>query len=242
MKTIASKKFWQTLAVKSQVTLTDTAALEASQLQGRGLQGMEYVVEEILHVVENDNLCEWFICRIVNPDQELYLVAKLFASEVQLKVYYAPPAVISGTRQEQIEAANTFIFRDAKDMKQYMHLKHAALIDWDFNIDEKVDKVRFLQKGNIELTGKGYYQGDLSVSKIGQPLLVTISEYLAQKQCSDPEIMIFEVGSYNSKVGGVIKVLLGAPVNEFEVSILNAKKSPIVSGSSGLDARAYNAR
>ncbi len=242
MNGLTSKNFWRTLAVKSQVTLTDTAALEASQMQGRGLAGMEYVVEEILHVVENDNLCEWFVCRIVHPEQELYLVAKLFASEVQLKVYYAPPAVISGTRKEQVEAGNTFIFRDATDWHQYMKLIHASKIDWDFDVDGKTDKVQFVQKGNMELTGKGYYQGDLNVSKIGQPLLATISEYLAQKKCSDPELMILEVGSYNSKVGGVIKVLLGAPVNEFEISILNAKKSPTVSGSSGFDIRAHSAR
>lgn len=238
MSDLLSKDFWSTLAVKSQVTLTDTAALEASQMQGRGLAGMEYVVEEILTIVEQNNLCSWYVCRIVNPEQELYLVAKIVGDEeVQVKVYYAPPAVMAGTRKEQVEANNLFLFRETKeDWHKYLTLRHASQISWEFNIEGgKPQIVVFDQKGNMELSGRVSY---MPPADIHQTLLATISEYQAQSDCSDPEIMLLEIGNRTSQVGGVMKVLLGGPVSKFEVSILNAKKSPIVSGSSGFDKSA----
>lgn len=228
MHSLTTKEFWTNLAVKSQVTLTDFEALEASQSQGRGLQGMEYVLEEILVVAEKDDLCKWYINRIVNPDQELYLVAKVIGDEVQLTVYYVPPAVITGTRKEQVAANNLFLFQESQDWQQLMKLQHAHQISWQFTVDEQPQDVQFEQKGGMELTGKAVYKPN---KFINQTLLATISEYKANADCSDPDLMILEIGYMNSSVGGVIKVLLGAPVNQFEVSILNTKKSPIVSGS-----------
>ncbi len=225
--TPVNKQFWQNLSVKTQVVLTDAAALEASQAQGRGMEGMEYVIEEITHVVEKDSLCEWFFCRMANPDQELFLSAKIIDDEVQLRVYYIPPAVIVGTRKEQIAANNTFLFKEAKDWHQYLKLQHASSILWEFDIPGQAQQqVSFAQKGGMELTGRAY----IKPSKATNVLLATISEYTTDTAISDPDIAIVEIGDMNSKVGGVMKILLGGPINQFEVNFLRSK-SPAVSGS-----------
>lgn len=214
-----SKKFWQSVTVKSLVHLTDNAALEASQAEGRGMQGMEYTVEEIISVKEKDNLCDWLVFKLVHPKQTLYLVVKMVGDITELRMYYNPDSIIIGNRADQINAQNVFMFKNFKphSHNNLLGLKYTGEINWTFDYGNGPIEVIFKQKGNMELTGTAKYTPNRFA---GETLIATVSEYLANSDTPEPEIMILEVGSMKSKNGGAILLLVGNAINEFEMSIV----------------------
>lgn len=219
MQVELNKKFWQSITVKSQVVLTDQSALDVSQAEGRGMQGMEYSVEEILSIKEKDNLCEWLVLKLVHPNQTLYLVVKIVGDIVELRMYYNPESIVIGNRADQIDAQNVFMFSNYKPNahNNLLGLKYTNQINWTFDYGNGPEEVVFNQKGNMELTGKAKYT---PARFSDQTLIATISEYLAVTNTPEPEIMIIEVGSATSKNGGAILLLVGNSINEFEISIV----------------------
>lgn len=219
MKVELSQKFWRSVTLNSQVNLTDQAALDASAAEGRGMQGMEYAVKEILSITEKDKLCEWLIFKLVHPKQTLYLVVKTVGDEVDLRVFYNPESIIVGDRNDQLNAQNYFMFanHNPKGKNNLLGLKYTQQIAWTFDYGNGPQEVIFNQKGNMELTGTASYQPRRFA---GETLVATVSEYLAASDTPEPEIMIVEVGNTKSKTGGAILLLVGNSINEFEMSIV----------------------
>ena len=214
-----NKKFWKSVTPKSLVHLSDMAALEASQAEGRGLNGMDYSIKEILSVVEKDQLCEWLVFKLFNPSQTLYLVVKCVGDDVDLRMFYNPESIVVGNRQDQINNQNVFMFENYKphSHNNLLGLKYTSQINWTFDYGNGPEEVVFNQKGNMELTGDASYS---PARNRNDQYVATISEYLAEKETPEPEIMIIEVGSAVNKKGGSILLLVGNPINEFEISIV----------------------
>jgi len=214
-----TKEFWKSVTVKSMVNLTDTAALEASQAEGRGMQGMDFVVEEILSIKESNKLCEWLVFKIVNPKQVLFLVVKIVGEAVDLRMYYNPESIVIGDRKDQINAQNVFMFENFKphSHNNLLSLKYAKKIDWTFDFGKGPVEIPFTQKGNMEFSGEAVYTPNYFAN---EKLIATVSEYLADLEATEPEMMIIEVGNVKNKNGGSILFLVGNQVNQFEISIV----------------------
>lgn len=219
MKVELNKTYWRSITLNSQVNLTDQSALDASAAEGRGMQGMEYTVKEILSITEKDKLCEWLIFKLVHPKQTLYLVVKIVDDNIDLRVFYNPDSIIVGDRNDQLNAQNYFMFanHNPKGKNNLLGLKYTQQIAWTFDYGNGSQEVIFNQKGNMELTGTASYQPRRHA---GETLIATISEYLAASDTPEPEIMIVEVGNVKSKTGGAILLLVGNSINEFEMSIV----------------------
>lgn len=214
-----NKKFWKSVTPKSLVHLSDMAALEASQAEGRGLNGMDYSIKEILSIIEKDKLCEWLVFELFNPSQTLYLVVKCVGDDVDLRMFYNPESIVVGNREDQIKDGNTFMFGNFSPSirKNLLELKYVNQINWTFDYGNGPEEVVFNQKGNMELTGDASYS---PARNRNDQYVATVSEYLAEKETPEPEIMIIEVGNIANKKGGSILLLVGNPINEFEISIV----------------------
>ena len=235
-----TKKYWESITLNSQVNLSDTAALEASQSEGRGLQGMEYSVKEITVITEKDyfckrpGLCRWILLKLVHPNQVLYLCAKIIGDDVELRMYYNPESIIVGNREEQVNAQNVFMFENYEPhcLNDLLGLRYAKQINWTFDFGNGPEEVIFSQKGGIELQGEAIH----IASDFSSNNMATVSEYLAETETPESEIMIVEIGPFpasghsgyspelskikDSKRGGEILFLVGNMVNEFEISIV----------------------
>lgn len=214
-----SKKYWQSVTLGSQVILTDQAAIEASMNDKRGMEGMQYTIDNITSITEFNNLCSWIVYRIVNPKQILFLVVKIIGEEAELRVFYNPESIPSGNRADMINAEMFFMFANANDssLNNLLKLKYVQEINWTFDFGSGPYQVLFTQKGGLELTGKASLNPPAFQ---GETIIATISEYSTKEVCAESEMMILEVGNVKSKQGGLINFLVGNKINEFELEVV----------------------
>lgn len=219
MGEVGNIAFWRDIPPGTVVTLTDKSALEMSQAAGRGLEGMEYTIDEVIGINEINNLCEWIIANMSSSDgSKLSLLIKAVGENLDMRAMYVPNAMQPGGNREDMVRDHDFVFEAFESGTPYTKLMYAQEFDWTFNWDDIGEQtVNFAKKGGLEFAGRAFYNPPRFE---GESLLATIAEYQATEDCREPEIAIIEIGKHDNELGGFILFMVGNPINVEEVNVL----------------------
>ena len=216
MSELLSPNYWPGVHVGSVVSLKDEQSLQHSMELGLGLKPMEYIVKQRWHVQEVDDLGTWWMYQLQQPEgePELWLIVKVVDDAVDLRIYYLPEGLLVGNRVDQLNAGNDWLFTPGWDA-------NVSLIGRPF-----AQSIAFGEgDAQVLYDNKGVtYGADVDITVLGGDGLARldglVTEYLANRECPDPELIIIEVGDAEDPDGGSISLLMGCPVNTSDLDVL----------------------
>lgn len=216
--------FWQSLKPGDFITLKDADTMLQSQKRGNGFAPVEYEIESVIVLEELTGLAEWRAISLKDNDK-LWLWIKIVDENVDVKIGWEnkPEDYMPGNRQDMVERDWSWLFTEESIVDFEKSANVNDLIYSRFiqvpreKEDGQVTDFVFLKKGNLEFEAHCNQIPKLSGMK---PLLGTIAEYNGPAtDCSDPELIIFEIGAEESDsdcpTGGLIRIL-----NARNISIL----------------------
>lgn len=218
-----SPEHWRDLRPGSSIALKDKQALQDSMEAGLGFNPLTYSVDEARSVVEQHGLGEWTILHMVDPrptKQDTWFVTLAVDNKLDTRVYFQPDdAFVPGTRKEIVQrdnGADAWLFQEPPDLHNYRYT------DLLFTTQITYGGVAYVAKGPT-LWGNSTVRP--AQTGLPETILAGVTEYVAQGEAENPELMILELGGVNpddpsgSDEGGLLRLLLGAPVaaNDYEV-------------------------
>ena len=199
------------------IILKDEASILTAKEAGFGLVSPDYTITGVTTVRLLDNLATWDVCDISAAyfDGKAVLVVKVVDDNVAVRIMEpceCPDGTSfpAGDRQDQVEWKNFFLFQEPDD-------------------PENFDPMKLLYTRSMSIDGVDYgsdlgeMQGETSFSppKSGMHnMLATLVEYSAVSECKYPDILLLEIGSPESRRGGLITLRKGRTVDPSEVEIL----------------------
>ena len=216
-----SPDYWRRVKPDSIVTLTDEQALQDSLEESGQLVGRDYLVKQVRTVTHLDDLAEWWFYRLSDPDEELWLLAKIVGSEIALRVYFEPPEFPAGDRAHLIEHEMFWLFQEPPDPDNF------SLTDLEFT--EQLEQVLEEADGEVEVTfvlkpqGVQFGKMECEPSEKGlDDAFTAVVEYGTDDETESPELLLLEVGGEDGERGGHISLYLGNDLNFAEVEVLDS--------------------
>ncbi len=222
-----SPRFWRDIRPGSTVTLSDEQSIADSMKRGEGVKGMDYIVESVLKIRQEDGLAEWLLLKLDDEEQDVYLAVKIVDNDFSLLIYFEPVEFPPGNRRDIVERGDTWIFQepDNPDDFEYDELEFVSEIIWNVDVEEEGEVVE------REITYRIKGQGVLYGSSTHDPtqaglvrIMAAVVEYTADKDCANPELMLLELGGEHGEEGGLISMLVGCRINKTEVDVLKSRK------------------
>ena len=216
MSELLNPSFWPDVHVGSVVLLKDEQSLQHSMELGLGLKPMEYVVLQRWQVEEVNELGSWWMYQLQQPagEPELWLVVKIVDDNVDLRVYYVPEGMLVGNRVDQLNAGNDWLFLPGYENQPLIERPFAQTINY---YGEGADEVIYGNKGVT-------YGADVDVTVLGGVGLAQldglVTEYLANRECPDTELLLIEIGDAEDPDGGSISLLMGCPVGTQDLDVI----------------------
>ena len=208
-----SAQYWRNIKPHSIITLRDEQGIEDSLEKEGSVKGVDYEVNSIQRIMENNSLAEWLFFNLADKDQNVWLMVKIVDEQISLKVYFEVDEFEQGNRKDIIEREDLWLFEKPEDLEHfdYNDLKYAL------EIIQPTDKgkIIFRQKGQGELFGTCTQN---PVQSGMEEIFTTIVEYDTVDDCDNPELLILELG--DNKEGGVITLMLGTEINLNEVEVM----------------------
>ena len=227
----ATTAFWRSLPLGSVVSLSDEQALEDSAAEGRGREPRDFTVEEIRTITEMNNLATWKLFRLYEVKQELWLMAKLVDENIDLRVYYQVPdnEFKTGNRRAMIDNGMLWLFQQPADPEHFRYTDLRYTMEIQGPSEPGQPSLLYEMKDQGELYGTMVTVN--AKNPIGERCFVTLAEYGANRDCENPELLLLEMGGVSpettvpdSEEGGLIVMLMGTPLNENEIEVLQGKK------------------
>ncbi len=210
------------------VCLTDDQTIKDMMESGMAAaaEGLQLQVEKVIHVCEQQGMCDWYLCplRGTCPKHypQLWLLIKAVDSEFDLRLYWAPDDFQHPrTRGELINDGVLWLFKEPRDDIDYRpcELEFTGWIDHDTGsgitpFDAKVGELH------------GECRETPSPPDRQQPEPATVVEYsTGQEGVEDTEVLVLEVGGLNEygeqvAEGGVVHFFLGGPVANRDIDLI----------------------
>ncbi len=215
--------FWQDILPGSTITLSDAQAISDSMERGEGVRGIDYIVESVWKVREEDALAEWLLFKLDAEDQELYLVAKIVDRDVELRVYFEPGEFEPGNRREIVERGDTWLFLEPENPEDFKfdELEFVPEIEWTVEGEDDGDERRIVYRRKGQGTLYGTCTTTPPLSGLGR-MMATVVEYSTSQEFENPELMLLELGGEKGDEGGMITMMVGNRVAPGEVDVLKA--------------------
>jgi hypothetical protein len=210
--------FWRELPLGSIVTCKDEQAIEDSIQLGLGAKGLDYTVDKIERVIEAGKKCEWILFTLGGQEQPLMLMAKIVDRALDVRIYYNPNTdLVLGNRKDAIEGGNDWLFEPpTKEPWSHNDLKFIDQIDYD---TDDQGNVTFRQKPFGAMYGTHTVLPPES-GMSGKKMIASVVEYRAVTKCSNPELLMLEVGSADASHGGNITMWMGANADLGQIDVL----------------------
>ena len=210
------------------VRLTDDQTIQdmmESEMAG-ATDGLLLEVEHVMHVQEQQGLCDWYLFALAGPCPENYpqlvLLAKAVEREIEFRLYWVPDEFQEPrTRGDLIREGVQWLFAEPLENSSYKpcDLDFTGWIDHDTG--DGVTK--------FDVKGEALY-GELR-TKPGtedsqEPQFATVVEYSTdQVGVDDSEALILEVGGLDTfgeqlSEGGLVYFFLGGPVAINDIDLI----------------------
>jgi hypothetical protein len=208
-----SRKFWeQEVTVGRTVFLSDRQAMEDALKENKNIEPIEYIIEEIQTIKNEDLGVTWKIFKMDRIKEILWLLVKMVGEEVDLRVYFRPEAFTPGDREEMFEKDQLYIFGAPEDEEDY------EIEDLEFASVMELDGFDYNQKAVGGLPGIVDYA---PADEVMDGQVVFLTEYMAEDlECESPEAIILEYGGEGSETGGFIDFLLGSSISVEDLELL----------------------
>lgn len=192
--------------------------------------GLMLEVENVMHVHEQQGLCDWYLCPLLGTYPEnypkLWLLAKAVEHEIEVRVYWVPDEFQAPrTRGDLIRDGVLWLFEEPLDTSTFKPCD-LAFTRW---IDHDTGKgvTKFDMKGGA-LHGE-FRNKPASTEDWQQVQPATVVEYSTdQAGVGDPEALVLEVGGLNEygeqiPEGGFVQFFLGGPVVSNDIDLIQDK-------------------
>lgn len=209
-----TREYWEELPVGVNVMLSDTQLMLSSCFQD-GIQQKSFRISSIERIEEINELCIWFVCKMIAFDgEELLLVVKCVDEIVQLSIYQPLSDVIPGNREDMLEAGESWLFQEPEDINNFNVLDLQYTHDASVTMQDRLGnefQVDFFQNDHGPLQGTLTYHPE----KAGVDFhLATVVEYTSDSdEADDTLFMIIESGDPESESGGLIRVMTGQDIS-----------------------------
>ena len=212
--------FWRQLSAASVITLKDKQAIEDSMRRGKGPNPIDYIVERVRTIVENDGLATWMMYKLQDPEQELWFMAKIVDSSVDLRTYYVPDEFHHGNRRDILDRGDLWLFQQPSDVNNYApsDLEFTTEISYNGEVSGQQMEIEYSEKGQGALYGEMTTKPAQSGFEHG--IFAAIVEYQAEQSCDNPELLLLELGGENDQSGGLITLMLGSPISQSDVTVI----------------------
>lgn len=192
------------------------------------MTGLEAVVESVKTFKEQNNLATWTLYDLdCNKGQDevapLWLLVKRVDSDMDFRVYYRPDDFAPGDRADLLDRGLFWLFEEPANADDFIPCE----LNYNSRIEQDLDDGTHL---NYELKHPPLYceltetpRGD----GVDYPVFASIAEYIADKDCENPELLIYEIGGLDEDgdpldEGGFVQFLQGANINPSDLSITRA--------------------
>ena len=207
-----------------QITLTDEQTIKDLIENGvdGAMSGLQLEVQRVRHICESSGLMEWYLADLSGYDFPLFFLAKIVDQDMDMRIYYQPDDIDLGTRRDQLDNGNAWLFENQLDGTSPCDLRYTD------TFDQLIDDV------NVEFGIKGGpLYGELRdnpvQSGISQPQFVGVIEYAVgahYNKVENPELIIVEIGGLDAdgdhlEEGGLMLVLQGSNVDPNDLSLLS---------------------
>ena len=220
-------KTWRdTVKVGDILTLTDEQTLAdlMDEKAANALRGLDLTIVEKERIKQQDGDFEfiWFELegyKSEGRDVPLWLAVKIAkgARDLDLRIYFQPDDFEAGGREDVIDAGNHWLFEPPEDEDDFIlgELEHASTIN---NDDEEAGKVVFEAKTPTVF-------GECWRASETEPIFISITEYLANKACKNPECITIEYGGLDedgnqSDEGGFVVFRQGETTDANSIDIM----------------------
>lgn len=199
-----NNKYNLDLTIGSTVTLSDKSTIDESVKRGEGVKPVDFIVKSIIEIRENNNLAQWLFVELDGPE-ELKLIARCVDNEIDYRIMFEVEDIGICNRADMINNRNEWMFQEPDNPNNfdYDELNYTK----EINLTSSDQNITYIQKGG-ELYGK----------EMKSNLFAAVIEYVASEGCSDPELLITEIG--NDDEGGLITMYMGSFINRSEIEIL----------------------
>lgn len=208
--------------------LTDDQTIKDMMESGMAApgDGLQLEVERVMHIREQEGMCDWYLCPLNGtcPDcyPQLWLFVKTAACEFEFRIYWVPDEFQNPrTRGDLIRDGILWLFKEPQDDSDFRpcELEFTGWIDHDAGsgINKFDAKVGALH---------GEFRETPTPSDSEQTRPATVVEYsTGQAGVEDPEILVLEVGGLNAhgeqvSEGGVVHFFLGGPVGNRDIDLI----------------------
>jgi hypothetical protein len=218
MLDIDNKDFWKGINPGSTITLKDKQSIEDSMEKGYGMKGMDYMVEAVYRLKELNGLAQWNLFLLDDPEERIWVMAKIIEQEIDLRVYFEHPQFEPGNRKDMVDQEILWLFTEPDNPVnfQYNDLKFSDFLEIE---EDNEDTLIYRQKGFNEMHCECEI---LTVSTGNKDTIATIVEYQTKQTCENPELLLFELGGQSRKEGGLIRLMLGCNLRPTEIDVLEA--------------------
>jgi hypothetical protein len=211
-------EFWADVKPGDVVQMKDEQALEDSLRRGDGLNPIDYVVGEIREMPEMNGLATWTMFRLDDSgEQTLWLLLKIVDDAMDVRAYYTPDEDYTPTqRMDLINQGVTFLFDTTDPSIPVCDAMFAPRVAYtEYSEDGSSSEIVYARK-NSTLTAE--MEIDPPPEGVPQPVMTLVTEYLAEEECQNPELLILEVG--DDEQGGMVYLYLGATLGENDFDVM----------------------
>ena len=213
---------WLAIKPKSIITVSDTQAIQDSMRRGIGVRGIDYTVRSIARMNQLDNLSTHLFFTLDDPEQAVYLMAKIVDEMVDLYLYFDVPGLEGGTRQQLLDRGMLWLFQEPRDSNNYQpeDLRYSTSIRQTVQQDAgKESDVIYGQKAQGELQCD-YLETPSPSGLSNKEMLATVVEYRTDQAVKNPEFLILETGEKRG-VRSYVQFYLGCGIKPSEVDVLS---------------------
>lgn len=226
-----------------QLILTDEQTISDLIEEGAdgAMEGLQLEIHSVRHIRESEGLVDWFLAELTGYKTPLTFLAKIVDQEMDLRIYYQPDDIESGTRQDQLDRENSWLFEEsaweegADDAMEGLQLEihKEEIVPSELEMTRKFDQT-IDDIGRVEFGIKGgtlYGEMREHPRPIGvrQPQFVSVTEYAAVEhydRIDNPELIVLEIGGLDEdgdqlEEGGLMLVLQGANIDPNDMSLMS---------------------
>lgn len=192
--------------------------------EGSGLTQIDYIVDYVRTIKQEDNLADWLFFKLDDPDQEIWMVVKIVSNIIEYFIYYEPDEFQPGNRRDLIDNGDEWLFMEPADVHNFNmnDLEYTDEIIWTVEDDDGNDvELAYSIKKQRTMYGISNYRP--SQAGLGNSF-TAVTEYKTSTEFDNPEAMILETGGGESNEGGYISLLIGCAVNLDEIDVLKAEE------------------
>lgn len=187
------------------ITLKDEQTIaDVREETGKLVTGLDMTVSDILTIREANGVCSWK--RIRFSDSEVTLIIKECDGEFDVRACFVPEGFEAGDRRDLVESGWFEHLFDPVD-------DEIGLIDCDFH---RYVHTCYEDEGEVEFAIKG----GVLYGKDNNGRFCGVAEWSTTQECSNPEIICFEIGGEDAEHGGYVDLYQGVNLFPEEYEIL----------------------